>query len=155
MKYPFLLCIPLFAVSACAPQSPSPPVAMASPPVQLALASPVLDPVSSANMTSAFDGTYAGATVENLSAGNALADAGDGLSTCVDHGAPPALTISNGRAQFQAHDVTFEGYVTPQGDLTMRTGLGQKFEGHIDNQYVLRGRLVELCTYNLSWQRSI
>jgi hypothetical protein len=155
MKRLFSLYISLSAVAACAPQSPSPPFAEASPPVQVAVASPPVNPISSANTTSAYDGTYAGVAVEEISAGGALAEAGDGLTTCVNYGVPPALTISNGLAQLQVHDVTFQGYVTPQGALTMRTGLGHKFEGHIDNnQFVLKGRIMERCTYNLSWQRN-
>jgi len=150
MKHLFLLSVPLFVVSACALQPDSPPIA-AAPPVQLASTQ---SPVSSANTTNAYDGTYTGMSVQNMSAVSALAESGDGISTCANYGAPPALTISNGLAQFQAHNVTFQGYVTPQGGLTMRTGLGHKFEGHIDNQYALKGRLVERCTYNLSWQRS-
>jgi len=84
-----------------------------------------------------------------------MAESGEGLSTCVNYGAPPALTISNGRAQVQAFNHTFEGYVSPQGAVVMRTAFGEKFEGQIgqkDNQYFLKGRMVGLCTYNLSWQ---
>jgi|SRR5271166_4457271 len=154
MKPQFLLYVLLFAVAACAAQSPSPPFAAASPPVQVAAASPPVHPISSANTTSAYDGTYAGVAIEDISAGGALAEGGDGLSTCVNYGVPPALTISNGLAQLEASGVTFQGYVTPQGALTMRTGLGHKLEGHIDNQYLLKGRIMERCTYNLSWQRN-
>jgi hypothetical protein len=150
MKPLFLLSVPLLVVSACALQPASPPIAAATP-VQLASTQ---GPVSSANTTNAYDGTYTGVSVQNMSGTSALAESGDGLSTCVNYGVPPALTISNGLAQFQAHNVTFQGYVTPQGGLTMWTGLGHKLEGHIDNQYALSGRLVEHCTYNLSWQRS-
>jgi hypothetical protein len=154
MKPLLPLCISLFAVAACAPQSPSPSFTEASPPVQVAVASPPVHPISSANTTSAYDGTYAGIAIEDVSAGGALAEGGDGLSSCVNYGVPPALTISNGHAQLQVRDVTFQGYVTPQGALTMRTGLGHKFEGQIDNQYTLKGRIMERCTYNLSWQRN-
>jgi hypothetical protein len=154
MKPLFPLCITFFAISACAPQSVSPPFAEASPPVQVALASPVVHPISSANTTSAYDGTYAGVAIEDVSAAGALAEGGDGLSSCVNYGAPPVLTISNGLAQLQVDGIAFQGYVTPQGALTMRTGLGRKFEGRIDNQYVLKGQIMERCTYNLSWQRN-
>jgi hypothetical protein len=154
MKPQFLLYIPLLAIAACAPQSPSPPFAEASPPVQVALASAPVHPISSVNTTSAYDGTYAGVAIEDVSAGGALAEGGDGLSTCVNYSVPPAVTISNGLAQLQVNGVTFQGYVTPQGALTMRTGLGHKFEGRIDNQYVLKGQIMERCTYNLSWQRN-
>jgi len=157
MKRLFPLCISLVAASACTPQSPFSPFAGTSPSVQVAVAAAPAHPILSANTTSAYDGTYAGVAIENVSAGNAMAEAGEGLSTCVNYGAPPALTISKGLAQVQAFNHTFEGYVTPQGALTMRTGHGEKFEGQIgqiNNQYVLTGRMVGLCTYNLSWQQS-
>jgi hypothetical protein len=154
MKPLLPLCISLFAVAACTAQSPSPSFTDASPPIQVAVASPPAHPISSANTTNAYDGTYAGVAVEDVSAAGALAEGGDGLSTCVNYGVPPALTISNGLAQLQVSGVTFQGYVTPQGTLTMRTGLGHKFEGHIDNRYVLKGQVMERCTYNLSWQRN-
>ena len=64
------------------------------------------------------------------------------------------MTISNGLAQVQALNRTFQGYVTPQGALAMSSGRGQRFEGQIDSQNVLTGRLVGQCAYNLSWRRS-
>jgi hypothetical protein len=35
---------------------------------------------------------------------------------------PPTLTVTNGLAQFQVLGVTFAGYVTPQGRVTMHSG---------------------------------
>jgi len=144
------LCIVLFAISACASQPSSPPAAAAAGAVQpLSYAAG-----SSANTTTAYDGTYAGVAIQKLGAAQALAGAGEGYSNCPVSSVPPPVTISNGLAQVQTGNLTFQGYVTPQGALTARTGAGHKFEGQIDNQYVLRGRMVGLCTYDLVWQRS-
>jgi hypothetical protein len=35
-------------------------------------------------------------------------------------------------ARFDALNLTFQGYVTPQGELVMQSQGGQTFEGHID-----------------------
>jgi hypothetical protein len=63
-----------------------------------------------------------------MSSGSALPGAGEGSSNCPNYTASP-LTISNGFAQFDVLNIRFQGYVTPQGSLAMRTGVGQKFEG--------------------------
>ena len=150
MKRLFLMCIWLLALAACAPQPFSPPTAATSSqnqPLPYAVG-------SSANTTTAFDGTYAGIAIQNISTGNALPNGGDGTSACPNYQTPPALTIYNGLAQFQALNLTFQGYVTPQGGLVMRTGLGHHFEGQIDNQNVLKGRMIAACIYGASWQRT-
>ena len=144
------LCIVLFAISACASQPSSPPATAAGGAVQpLSYAAG-----SSANTTTAYDGTYAGVAIQKLGAAQASVGAGEGYSNCPVVSVPPPVTISNGLAQVQTGNLTFQGYVTPQGALTARTGAGHKFEGQIDKQYVLRGRMVGLCTYDLVWQRS-
>src|SRR5215831_17009409 len=51
-------------------------------------------------------------------------------------------------------NVRFQDYVTPQGALAMRTGAGQRFEGQIDPQNVLRGRVIGACVYDATWRRS-
>jgi hypothetical protein len=51
------------------------------------------------------------------------------------------LTISNGLAQFDVQNIRFQGYVAPQGVLAKRTGVDQRFEGQIDAQNVLKGRV--------------
>src|SRR5215831_8210426 len=61
-------------------------------------------------------------TVSNMSAGNALPAGGEGFSSCPNFAAPN-LTISNGLAQLDVLNVKFQGYVTPQGALAMRTGV--------------------------------
>ena len=129
------------AVSACAPELPSPTVEM-PPPVQLA---------SVGGETSAFDGTYTGVSVENL--GNLWE--GSTLN-CPNYADVPPVTIVNGVAQFQPRNMTFQGSVKPQGALAMRIGDGQWFQGQIDNQYVLTA-LVHggTCGYRFSWRRSV
>jgi hypothetical protein len=43
--------------------------------------------------------------------------------------------------------------VTPQGALTMTTGYGQRFDGRIDDQHVVKGQFVGGCAYILTWQK--
>jgi hypothetical protein len=116
-------------------------------------------PPPSANPTSAFDGTYVGVSAENNSSGNTLAGgrAGTqgyaGARSCTTFRAPARLTISNGRARVRWGDRTLEGQVTPQRVLTMSTGYGQRFDGRIDDQHVVKGQVVGYCAYTLTWRK--
>src|SRR5262245_16313709 len=122
MKRLFLLGISLIAVSACTPQPPPPPAAAAAPP-SYAAASP-------STATTFFDWTYMCRFTQNHSSSG---------SGCPNFPVAPALTINNGVARFAALDITYQGYVTPQGDVMMQSPAGQTLTGHIDPQYVLRG----------------
>ena len=135
MKQLFLLGISLVAVSACAPQ-PSPPPTTATPPGYAA--------GSPSNATTFYDGTYVGSFVQNISASG---------SQCPNFPVAPALTIRNGVARFAALDLEYQGYVTPQGDVSMQTPAGHTFMGHIDPYYVLKGQTTGRCVYNATWQR--
>ena len=90
------------------------------------------------------------------------------VTGCQPFDAPPTLTVTNGLAQFQAMGVTFAGYVTPQGHLTMHSGYGatatgqarpalvdEDFDGNFDAQtHVLHARVASInCTYDVNWQR--
>lgn len=123
---------------------------------------------SAADTTSAFDGTYTGVAIGNNSKGNSLATTG-GTATlkCQNYARPPTLTITNGFAQFQALGTTFAGYVTPQGQLKMRSGYGatvggqvtaapvdEDFDGQIDSYtHQLKGQVLGACAYKVSWQK--
>jgi len=135
MKRSFLLGVSGLAVAACAPQQPPPPPAAAAP--SYAAASP-------SNTTTFYDGTYIGSFVQNMSASG---------SGCPNIPVAPALTINNGVARFAALDLTYQGYVTPQGDVNMTTPAGQTFVGHIDPHYVLTGQTTGRCVYDATWQR--
>jgi len=135
LKRSFLLCVSTLAVAACAPQQPPPPATAAAP--GYAAGTPVAT-------TTYYDGTYIGSFTQNMSASG---------SGCPNFPVAPALTIRNGVAQFAALDLTYQGYVTPQGDVRMQTPAGQTFVGHIDPQYVLTGQTTGSCVYNASWQR--
>jgi hypothetical protein len=65
----------------------------------------------------------------------------------------PTLTIQNGVARFAALDITYQGYVTPQGQVSMQAPDGRTFVGQIDANYVLRGQTTGACVYNALWQR--
>jgi hypothetical protein len=130
MRHFFLLSVPVLAIAACAPQQPPPPPAAAA--------------ASPSETTTYFDGTYVGSFTENMSASG---------SGCPNFPVAPALTIQNGVARFAALDLTYQGYVTPQGDVRMQTPAGQTFMGHIDPHYVLTGQTTGSCVYNATWQR--
>jgi hypothetical protein len=131
MKRLFLLSASLLAISACAPQPTGP-----LPPTGAVAGSPT-------NTTNAFDGRY----------GNLVVTAKT-PSGCPDLPLPPYFFIRDGYAQMQGYNLTFQGYVTPQGALTMTSGLGQGFQGQIDPQFVLRGRVAgPNCAYDMTWSR--
>ena len=136
MKQLSLLGISLLAVSACAPQ-PGPPPTAAAP--GYAAGSPPAP-------TTFYDGTYVGSFTQNLSASG---------SGCPNFPVAPALTIRNGVARFAALDLEYQGYVTPQGDVTMQTPAGQTLTGHIDPYYKLTGQTTGRCVYNAAWQRQV
>jgi hypothetical protein len=170
MKVLFPAGIALVSMVACTPQQPPP-----SPQGSLNQqwlgggSGPTVVGGSAANTTTAFDGTYRG--ISNLGA----SAAGTGKKTheptttgCQPFDTPPTLTITNGLAQFQAMGVTFAGYVTPQGHLTMHSGYGatatgqaqpalvdEDLDGNFDTQtHVLHARVSSInCRYDVSWQR--
>ena len=148
MKRTFLLSVPILAIIGCAQQQAAPPATATGSITPTSYAAG-----SAASTTTAFDGTWVGGPVHNMSAGNALPAGGEGSSSCPHYAAPP-LTISNGLAQFDVQTIRFQGYVTPQGALAMRTGVGQKFEGQIDAQNVLKGRVIGACVYDVMWQKN-
>jgi uncharacterized protein DUF3300 len=111
--------------------------------------------LTAANTTTAYDGVYRGIAIQNISKGNTLAVTGsDAPVNCPNYSVPPPLTVSNGLAQFQALGLTFQGYVTPQGALAMRSGDGHTLTGQIDNRSVLSGQVLAACAYNASWRKS-
>ena len=136
MKRLFLLGLSGLAIAACAPQQPPPPTATMPPPSYAAGSPPAT--------TTFYDGTYIGSFTQNMSASG---------SGCPNFPVAPALTINNGVARFAALDITYQGYVTPQGDVTMQSPAGQTLTGHIDPQYVLRGQTTGRCIYDAVWQR--
>jgi hypothetical protein len=148
MKHSILLSVSVLAVGGCAPQQYAPPVATGpATPTSYAAG-------ASGNTTSAFDGMYVGKAITNMSAGSSLSNAAEGSASCPNYPVPPPVTVSNGLGQLDVLNLRFQGYVTPQGALQMRSGVGQRFEGQIDPQYVLRGRVVGACVYDATWQRS-
>jgi hypothetical protein len=130
-----LLFAPILAVAACAYQEPPPPAPVAAP---------AYPPGSPPAVTTYYDGTYIGSFTQNASAPG---------SNCPNFPVAPALTIHNGVARFAALDLTYQGYVTPQGQVGMQAPDGRTFTGQIDPYYVLRGQTIGACVYNAVWQR--
>ena len=109
MRRLFLLSILVLAIAACAPQQPPPPTMAATE--------------GQPQTTIYYDGTYIGSFAQNLSAAG---------SNCPNFPVAPALTIKNGEARFAALDLTYQGYVTPQGELRKQTPPGQPIVRQID-----------------------
>lgn len=125
---------------------------------------------SATNTTNAFDGTYKGVPPAKSAGGGSTGPkpAGGISPTCPQYGETPLLTVSDGLAQFKAFGVTFAGYVTPRGHLTMHSGYGatvigtikpeqvdEDFDGDFDTQtHTLSGKVnATNCIYNVTWQR--
>ena len=169
MRIPFLSCISLLAMVACTTQQSSTDSLSAPWTGAGQNAGPARVGGSAANTTTAFDGTYQGIANRSASIAGAGKKAFEPTTTgCQPFNAPPTLTVTNGLAQFQAMGVTFAGYVTPQGHLTMHSGYGatatgqarpasvdQDLDGNFDTQtHVLRARVSSInCTYDVNWQR--
>ena len=147
MKRSILLCASVLAIAGCAAQQPPPaaPAAATSiTPTNYAAGSP-------ANTTTAFDGTWIGGPIRG--AGETLRGPEENPS-CPHYNNAPNLTIANGLAQLDFSILRFQGYVTPQGVLVMRTGAGQRFEGQINSQNVLAARVIGGCVYDAMWKRA-
>ena len=150
MKAAPLAYIALFAMAACTQASMV--TTTTAPPSTPTPASYAAG--SAANTTAAFDGTYNLASVQNMSKGNTVTGTPANLSNCPNYNASP-LVISNGLAEFDVLYLRFQGYVTPQGLLEMRSGQGQHFSGQINPQGVIAGRATGACAYNVSWHKSV
>ena len=156
MKAPISAGIALVAMVACTPQQQSPQGTLsqhwlgAGPGAVQIAGSPD-------NTTTAFDGTYSGVSERSRSAAGAGLSLGNAAAPgCQQFEVPPTLTITNGLAQFQALNVTFAGYVTPQGHLMMDSGYGALVNADFDPRTpgLLHGQAVSVnCRYNLSWQK--
>ena len=140
MKRFYLFGISLLAISACAPQAAPPPVAAPAPVAQPGGTAPG----SPTNTTTAFDGSYGRPVV------TAKNPAG-----CPDLSLPPYLVIQNGRGLLQGYNLSFQGYVNPQGALAMTDGFGRLFQGQIDPQFTIRGRVTgQNCAYDMTASRT-
>jgi len=148
MKRFILLCASVLAIGACASQQPPPAASATTPitPTNYAAGSP-------ANTTTAFDGAWIGGPIRNVSAGEAMRAPGD-APNCPNDNNAPTLTIANGLGQLDFSILRFQGYVTPQGVLVMRTSVGQKFEGQINSQNALAAKVIGGCVYDATWKRA-
>ena len=139
MKRLFLVGISLLAVSACVPPAAPLPVAAPAPMAQAGGTAPG----SPTNTTTAFDGNYGRPVITAKTSG------------CPDLSLPPFFVIQGGRGVLQGYNLSFQGYVNPQGALTMTDGFGRVFQGQIDPQFNLVGRVTgQSCVYDMSWGRA-
>jgi hypothetical protein len=93
--------------------------------------------------TTAFDGTYIG--VSGTSEGLMM---GGSWSGCPSY-KPRPLTIVNGLVRYDQ----FEGSVSQQGVVLIRSPSASRFDGQIDSHGTLRGRLTSICSFQLVWQK--
>ena len=92
--------------------------------------------------TTAFDGYYENPIINTKSQG------------CPDLGPLPYVSIGSGYAVFHAPTFFFQGQVTPEGTLSMRTTTGLTFDGQIDPQFVLTANVSgPNCSYHITWTR--
>ena len=148
--------VALVAVVACTPQEQSPQGTLSqhwlggSQGAALIAGSPD-------NTTTAFDGTYRGVSQRSHSAtGTGLKSRETPALGCQQFEVPPTVTITNGLAQMPALDVTFAGYVTPQGHLKMDSGYGPTVNADFDagTPGILHGQAASVnCRYNVTWQK--
>jgi hypothetical protein len=126
VKKLLLLGLPLLPVWGCVSQAPPPQPAAALS----------VTPIT----TNAFDGNYVTPVVSARTV------------TCPDLPPLPALTISNGSAVWQGPNLAFQGYVNPQGTLTMNSNAGQTLQGQIDQMRVLRAHVAgPNCAYDVTF----
>ena len=89
----------------------------------------------------AFDGYYEKPIVTTVSPG------------CPALGPLPLVSISSGLAVFHAPTFFFQGQVTSQGALSMRSN-SLAFDGQIDPQFVLAANISgPNCAYHVTWNR--
>jgi hypothetical protein len=98
--------------------------------------------------TTAFDGKYAGVSREvskNPSARRA--------NNCPQSGVPAPLTIANGVARMPGGE-GWEGTVSPEGVIIMRSPSASRFDGRIDGQGTIRGEISGWgCTGTFVWRK--
>jgi len=106
---------------------------------------------SPTNATTYFDGIYTEGVIQNASTGKSL-------SECPNLAVAGPVTVRKGLAQLQVNNgrvnSTFQGYVSPDGTLAMKSEIGQTFQGRIDSNYVLKARTVGNCVYDAAWKRT-
>jgi hypothetical protein len=101
---------------------------------------------AAAQGTSAFDGIYRGISLTVEKSGGAVARCPAPSSPT-----PPTLIIANGTARAGP----FEGIITPQGVLRLKTERAFVVEGQVDPQGSVEAQgSGTLCVWNYVWQKS-
>jgi hypothetical protein len=130
MKQSCVLGIPVLALAVCA-----------------AHPAPAENPAGSpTNTTTYYDGAYSGTSIRT--------SPGPTNEPCPNIPVAPALHIQNGAAEFRALNLTFHGYVTPDGKLSMVSEGGQTFQGQFVGTGQTRGlvgRIIGRCIYDATW----
>jgi hypothetical protein len=105
---------------------------------------------AAAQGTNAFDGTYRGVSV-TVAKNNGNNPYREGRCPPPSGPRPATLTIANGVVR----GGPFDGTITPQGALKMRTERAFVVEGRIDPQGNIQAQgSGALCVWNFVWQKS-
>jgi len=108
----------------------------------------LLPALGRAQSATAFDGTYAGVSREVFRNNPIQPGRCFGQS-----GVPGPLEIKNGIVQKHGEQ-GWEGSVGPQGALVMHGANGSRFEGQIDSQGTISGRIAgPLCSVTFVWRK--
>jgi hypothetical protein len=109
----------------------------------MAIAAPIS---ARAQAVARFDGTYAGVS---------LTTSGSGHSCEASSPVPAPLTISGGNAKTQQGQAVFQGTVSAQGALSLRSALGTVMTGKIDAGGTASAGLNtgHDCTYSFTWKK--
>ena len=95
--------------------------------------------------TTAFDGKYVGVSREV-----SKVRSGGTAGNCGANSVPGPLTITNGVVRGS----NWEGAVSPEGMLVMRSANASRFDGQIDNRGTIRGQVGGyICMWTYVWQK--
>ena len=109
----------------------------------MAIAAPI---GAQAQAVTSFDGSYAGVS---------LTASGSGHSCAAASPVPAPLTISGGNATTVQGQASFQGTVTAQGVLSMKTGMGSIMTGKVDAGGGASAAVTTShdCTYSFTWRK--
>jgi hypothetical protein len=64
--------------------------------------------------------------------------------------------VSNGAVTLRSvSGITWQGNIDPAGNFTIRSSLSQRMDGHIDEQGVARGQLLNpSCYFVFTWRKA-
>jgi hypothetical protein len=101
-----------------------------------------------------FDGSYQGVSRIAKLIHNPRTEGGH--ADCQRDGVPGPLIVSNGTVIFRRSNMTWQGNIDPAGNFTIRSSAAHRMDGHIDEQGVARGQLLNqpYCDFFFTWRKA-